>query len=269
MTVSILPTIKKVVAEKFNSFFVNVGPNVAHKIPSNSQSPTASMIRNINSMAVLPVNESEVIDIIKNLKYSSPGSISAKVVKATYPHFIEPLTHIMNLSITQGIYPKELKLAKVIPLSKTGDPMIFSNYRPVSVLPLFSKILENLMYTRLLLFINKYKLLYFYQFGFRRGHSPDLVLICLVDKISNALEDGEYSLGIFLDFSKAFDTVNHDILFTKLEYLGIRDVTLQWFKSYLSDREQYVVYNDSNSSCQLITADNWICAPCYIEFAVL
>ena len=129
---------KKVIVEKFNSFFVNVGPNLAQKIPPNAQSPTASMIRNINSMAVLPVNESDVIDIIKNLKNSSPGwdSIAAKVVKATYPHFIEPLTHIMNLSITQGIFPKELKLAKVIPLFKTGDPMIFSNYRPVSVLPI-------------------------------------------------------------------------------------------------------------------------------------
>ena len=146
----------------------------------------------------------------------------------TYPHFIEPLTHIMNLSITQGIFPKQLKLAKVIPLFKSGDPMTFSNYRPVSVLPLFSKILENLMYTRLLSFINKYRLLYSNQFGFRRGHSPDLALICLVDKISNALENGEYVLGLFLDFSKAFDTVNHDILFTKLEYLGIRDAIFRY-----------------------------------------
>ena len=159
----------------------------------------------------------------------------------------------MNLSITQGIFPKQLKLAKVIPLFKSGDPMTFSNYRPVSVLPLFSKILENLMFTRLLSFINKYRLLYSNQFGFRRGHSPDLALICLVDKISNALENGEYVLGLFLDFSKAFDTVNHDILFTKLEYLGIRDISLQWFKSYLSDREQYVVYNECNSTRQLIT----------------
>ena len=104
---------KKVIVEKFNLFLVNVGPNLAQNIPLNSQSPTASMIKNINSMAVLPVNESEVIDIIKNLKNSSPGwdSISAKVVKATYLHFIAPLTHIMNLSITQGIFPKELKLA--------------------------------------------------------------------------------------------------------------------------------------------------------------
>ena len=144
----------------------------------------------------------------------------------------------MNLSITQGIFMKELKLAKVRPLYKASDPMVFSNYRPVSVLPLFSKIREHLMYTRLLSLINKHKLLYSYQFGFCRGHSPDLELICLVDRISNALESRECTLGLFLDFSRAFDTVNHDILFNKLECLGIRDTPLQRFKSFLSDREQ-------------------------------
>ena len=246
---------KKEIAENFNSFFINVGPNLAEKISPTSQSPTSFMTRNCNSMVVLPVNQSEIIDIIKNLKHSSPGwdAISANVVKVTYPCFIEPLAHIMNLSITQGVFPKELKLAKVIPLYKASDPMVFSNYRPVSVLPLFSKILEHLMYTRLLSFINKHKLLYSYQFGFRRGHSPDLALICLVDRISNALENGEYVLGLFLDFSKAFDTVNHDILFNKLECLGIRDTPLQWFKSYLSDREQYVVYNETCSSYKTIS----------------
>ena len=179
------------IAEKFFSFSINVGLNVVNRIPPNSQSPAGFMIRNINSVAVLPVSQSEVNDI-NNLKNSRHGwdSISANVVKGTYPHFVEPLTHIMNLSITQSIFPK---------------------------------------------------------------HSPDLALICLVDTISNALKNGEYVLGLFLDFSKAFDTVNHDILFTKLEYLGIRDISLQWFKSYLSDREQYVVYNECNSTRQLIT----------------
>ena len=131
---------------------------------------------------------------------------------------------LSNLSITQGVFPHELKVAKVIPLFKSNDPMVFSNYRPVSVLPLLSKIFERLMYNRLLSFVNKCKLLYEYQFGFRCGHSPELALTCLVDKISNALENGEYVLELFLDFSKAFDTVNHDILFEKLEYLGIRDI---------------------------------------------
>ena len=134
-----------------------------HRIP---KSPTGTMIRNINNMAVSPVSKSEVIEIIKkNLQNNSPGwdSILAN------PHLIKPLTHIIYLSITQGIFPKELKLDKIIPLFKTGDRMIFSNYRPVLVLPLVATILANLMYTRLLSFINKYKLLYSYQFRFCRA----------------------------------------------------------------------------------------------------
>ena len=198
----------------------------------------------------MPIIKNDVIDIIKNLKVSSPGwdSISTVVVKATYTCFIEPLTHILNLSVMYGVFPSELKLAKVIPLYKANDPMMFSNYRPVSVLPVFSKILERIMYNQLLSFINKHKLLYAYQFGFRINHS-----LCLVDKVSDALENGEYVLGPFLDFSKAFDTVNHEILFAILEFLGIRGICLQWFRSYLSNREQYVVYNDALSSRQRIT----------------
>ena len=117
----------------------------------------------------------------------------------------------------------------------------------------FSNIFERLMYNHLLSFVNKCQLLYEYQFGFRCGHSPDLALTCLVDKISNALENGECVLGLFLDFSKAFDTVNHDILFEKLEYLGIRGIPLMWCRNFLSDREQYVVYNDTSSSSKKIT----------------
>ena len=161
--------------------------------------------------------------------------------------------HVSKLFITQGVFPHELKVAKVIPLFKTNDPMVFLNYRPVSALPLFSKIFERLMYNRLSSFVNKCQLLYEFQFGFRCGHSPELALTCLVDKISNALENGEYALGLFLDFSKPFDTVNHDILFEKLEYLGIRVIPLLWCKSGISDREQYVVYNDTSSSHKKIT----------------
>ena len=206
-------------------------------------------------MAIMPIIQNDVISIIKNLKVSSPGwdSISAVVAKATYACFIEPLTHILNLSIMHGVFQSVLKLAKVIPLYKANDSMLFSNYRPVSVLPVFSKIYERVMYNQLLSFTNKHKLLYSYQFGFRMNHAPELALLCLVYKISDALENGEYVLGLFLDFSKAFDTVNHDILFAKLEFLGIRGVCLQWFISYLSTREQYVVYNDTVSSRQRIT----------------
>ena len=103
------------------------------------------------------------------------------------------------------------------------------------------------MYSRLLSFVTKYEILYSYQFGFRSNHSPNLALLLLVDKISDALENDDYVLGLFLDFSKAFDTVNHNILFQKLEFYGVRGPALSLFKNYLSDREQYVEYNNVQS----------------------
>lgn len=238
------------IANKFNSFFINVGPSLAKQIPIDSRSPIQYMTKNNQTMAIIPATESEIINIIKDLKNSSPGwdHITANVVKATHSYFISPLTYVMNLSLMNGEFPQELKIARVIPLFKSNDPMTFSNYRPVSVLPLFSKILERLMYTRLLSFMNTYNLLYPCQFGFRLGHSPELAMTLLIDKISNALENGDYVLGLFLDFSKAFDTVDHNILFSKLEYLGIRGIALQWFQSYLSNRKQFVAYNDTEST---------------------
>ena len=247
---------KDTISNGFNSFFVNIGPSLANKIPPDGRSPSEFVKTNvIDSIVMDGVLADEVIKIIRNVKEGSSGwdDISASVVKKTYSSFIEPITHILNISITKGVFPNELKIAKVIPLFKSGDTMIFSNYRPVSVLPVFSKILERLMYNRLLGFINKHRILYMYQFGFRADHSPNLALLLLVDKLSKALEEGEYVLGLFLDFSKAFDTVNHTILFTKLEHYGIRGVALNMFKSYLSNRHQYVVYNDTKSENRVIT----------------
>ena len=126
---------KQIVANGFNSFFLNTGANLAKNILSDPRSPTMFIKRNSQSMAIMPIIKNDVIDIIKNLKVSSPGwdSISAVVVKATYPCFIEPLTHILNLSLMYGVFNSELKLAKVLSLYKANDPMAFFNYRPVSV----------------------------------------------------------------------------------------------------------------------------------------
>ena len=111
--------------------------------------------------------------------------------------FMDPLTHVLNLSMLQGVVPNELKIARVIPLFKADNNMLISNYRPVSVLPVFSKILERLMYNRLYSFIIKHDVLYKYQFGFRKGHSTIMALIVLVDKIMSALDNGDFVLGFF------------------------------------------------------------------------
>jgi len=134
------------------------------------------------------------------------------LIKRTSHLFTKPLTHVLNLSLSQGFVPSELKLAKVIPIYKSGDVKSLNNYRPVSVLPVFSKILERLMYTRLIEFIDKHSIFYKFQFGFRKNHSTNMAIITLVDKINSAIDNGDHVIGIFLDLRKAFDTVNHQIL---------------------------------------------------------
>ena len=145
----------------------------------------------------------------------------------------KPLTDIFNLSLSTGMVPEQLKFDKVIPIYKKEDPEIFSNYRPVSVLHCFSKILERLVFNRCMDHINKNNLLNEKQFGFRPNHSTYMAVIELVDKIANAVERNEPTLGVFLDLSKAFDTINHDILLYKLEYNGFRGVALDGLKAIL------------------------------------
>ena len=189
------------------------------------------------------------------MKNSSPvwDGISPHIVKMTSSLLIKPLLHICNLSILHGVFPTELKIAKVIPLFKGGDNMQLVNYRPVSILPVFSKLLERLMLDRLLTFIDEIEPLYYLQFGFRKDHSTSLALMFLVDKIRKNLHKGDYVLGVFIAFSKAFDTVKHEILLSKLWGYGIRGNTYKWLKSYLDCRTQYVSYNSVDSSTEYIS----------------
>ena len=168
-----------------------------------------------------------------------------------------PLAHIINLSILHGIVPHEMKIARVIPLfNKAGDQAVFcfvffswfffTNDRPVSILACFSKFLEKVIYKRSMNYINELGIFCNNQFGFRKGHSTSLALVDLFDKISSANDCKEHSVGIFLDLSEAFDTVDHNILLDKLNYYRIRCLALDLIKSYLSDRMQYVQYNQTN-----------------------
>lgn len=133
-----------------------------------------------------------------------------------------------------------MKTAKVIPIYKSAERNQFTNYRPISLLPQFSKILEKLFVHRLNNFIEKYNLLSDSQYGFRTKRSTSMAVMVFVEGISTAIDSREYTVGVFIDLKKVFDTIDHGILMSKLERHGIWGIVYQWMKSYLKDRYQYV-----------------------------
>ena len=232
---------KQLISTKYNDFFVNIGPTLASKIPNVDKSPLFFMCNKIDKL-------------ILSLKDSAPGwdDITATLLKVSLDYIRDPLCHLCNKSLQSGIFPAQLKIANVLPLYKAQDPFQFNNYRPVSLLCILSKVFEKIMYSRLNEYLVELGILYEFQFGFRKKHSTHLALLILLDKLTKALDDGKKAIGIFLDFSKAFDTVNHDILLDKLFHYGIRGPAYKWFQSYLSDRSQYVTYNGVKSPTKQI-----------------
>ena len=146
-----------------------------------------------------------------------------------------------------GQCPDELKIAKIIPIFKSEDKLLINNYCPISILLLYSKILEGLMYNRLLKYLTLNKILVENQFGFRQQHSTYMALLKLVNDITEELDKGNCSIEIFIDLSKAFDTVYHKLLLRKMEHCSIRGNAVLWFTIYLSYRTQYVSLNHTNS----------------------
>ena len=249
-------TDKNEVSNKFNDYFVNVGKTLAAQIPKSGPSfhkylPEA----NKECIILIPTDEREIRNIFLNIRNSAPGydGISLKFIYPVIDILVTPLTYITNLSLIEGIFPPELKITQVLPLYKNDDPMLFNNYRPISLLPFFSKFFERLMYNRLIDFIEKQHLLYQFQFDFRKNHSTFMTLVILLEKITEALGSSEFAICILIDFRKAFDTVEHNILLQKLYHYGIRGNAPQWFNSYLSNIYQYVNYNNTSSDMKLIT----------------
>lgn len=243
------------IANNFNNFFIKVGPDLASGIPDSSlhwDHFDKDGDRNPNSMFLTPVKETEIRHLISKCVAKTSTDVNdldMKLIKAVADEIIRPLTFICNMSFQTGVFPTKMKTAKVVPLFKSGDMHEFTNYRPVSILPQLSKILEKLFNDRLDKFINKHNLLYDSQYGFRRNYSTSLALTESMEIITDAIDQKLYSVGIFIDLKKAFDTINHDILIEKLERYGIRGIVLQWVKSYLHKRSQYVKLGDNISTC--------------------
>jgi hypothetical protein len=171
-------------------------------------------------MFLNPVSEDEIKYIINNLKgrwTSGIDGIVEKVVKRSTEYIIKPLTNICNNSFEVGVFPDRLKIAVVKPVHKKGSKEDIKNYRLISLLPVFSKIIERAMYIRLKTFVTYNNILVEAQNGFREGRSTESAILTFLDKILGALDTKIMTIGIFLDLSKAYDVINHKILLTKLE----------------------------------------------------
>ena len=241
------------VSESFCSFFSGIGPSLASacRVPSGGSFRDYLGPPSLASAVFLPTTPAEVELLCRGLDGSKgPGhdGVSPAVLRYICREVSAPLSRLLNVCLEVGYFPDFLKLARVTPVFKSGDPTEFGNYRPISVLSAFSKIFERVIQGRILGFLKRQGTILGSQYGFRRGHSTYMAVLDMVEKIREAWEKGEHCLGIFIDFKKAFDTVDHQILLSKMEHLGIRGVPLELIRSYLKNREQYVVFNGMESS---------------------
>ncbi|KAJ8732586.1 hypothetical protein PYW07_015185 [Mythimna separata] len=229
-----------------NAFFVNIGKHLAESIrntndncPYSPPDPTNS----VGSFVLLETNPEEIASTIRSLKANAAvgwDGISTTFLKR-YSSLLTPiLCHIFNLCFVNGTFPSSLKKAIIHPIFKGGDRSSFTNYRPIAVLPAISKILERLINSRLVSYLESNNLLSTNQFGFRKNKSTSDAALQLLSGIVDKLNQRKKCLTLFIDLAKAFDTVPIPCLLTKLERWGVRGTQLQLFKSYLSDRKQVV-----------------------------
>lgn len=237
-------------ADKFNNHFLQSGaatvthtasPSKKHCIPSSTA----------GSIFLFPVTESEILSLIKKLNNSRACGIDEfkiQPIKAVAQYICQPLSHICNLILNSGDFPDVLKIAKVSVIFKSGDPNDMNNYRPISVLPIFSKVIEQVINTRILSFCKTNHIIAEQQYGFQKQKSTEMAILNIKDKIIDNIEQKLFTIGVFLDFKKAFDSIKHDILFQKLETYGIRGTCLSLIKSYLHNRLQYTEISHARSN---------------------
>ena len=247
------------IIEEMNLYFTNIGRKLA---PESNQ--TFDSFSNFFTLThnhefhFEQINENDVLKIIDHLKSKESedaDGLSSKILKNLSRTLCKPIALIINQSLSTGRFPDKLKIAKIIPIYKGNESDINSvnNYRPISILPIISKIFEKIVYNQLYNFFDQHNLFFSSQYGFRQDHSTEFATLELTNKIHEHLNNGLNPIAVYMDLSKAFDTINHDILINKLKHYGVTGTELEWFVSYLANRFQYVTHSFSKSSLKEIT----------------
>ena len=228
---------------KLKDYFSNLAGKLLKKLPKPPNKFTLNAvfqhykgIIQSDSFNLATVSENTVLTISKNTKVSKAAgldNLSGRFLKDGATVFAKPITDLCNLSITSGKFPDSCKIAKLKPIYKKGSLTEASNYRPISLLPLISKVIEKVIHDQTSTFLNSRNLLYNYQSGFRKNHSTDFCLSFLNDKILKGFDQGLITGMILIDLQKAFDTFEHDILQQKLYATGFSKHSVNWFRSYL------------------------------------
>lgn len=241
----------KEIANAFNHYFSNIGVSISKNIHGSSKHFTDFLSSKTSASAFFdPTSESEIVEIVKEMKCKTScghDGLSSKFIKQIIHYIARPLSFVFNQSLCSGKVPAPLKLAKVIPVYKKNNKHLIENYRPISLLPIFSKIIERIVYKRLYNYLSENDLLIKEQFGFRPSFSTEAALLHTLEQIISSIERKEIPLAIYIDLSKAFDSLDHNILLRKLEHYGIRGVPHDWFIDYLSGRQQYTSFNGTRS----------------------
>ena len=255
---------KRQISNGFNEFFSSVARKLNAKLNSSTLARSNSTIcdddftmylrnRVSSSIFLSPCTSSEIEYKIKEFENDKASDISVTLLKKCAPFISWHLSSFYNKFMECGTFPQVLKVGKVTPVFKKGNSQIFDNYRPISMLPIFGKLLEKLIYSRLYNFLNSCNSsIYDKQFGFRKSHSTSHAVNYSVNKTLSELENGKHIIGIFIDLSKAFDTLDHNKLISKLEHYGVRGTCLSLLKSYLTNRVQYTNFQNTLSDSKPI-----------------
>ena len=251
-----LITSKDDISEIFNEFFANIGMKKSNSVPNISTGSFKDYLPPslTESLFFIEITSTEIINIVEGFENKTSvdiNGISGKFLKRVIYPLAKPLEHIFNLSVEKGIFPENMKTSRTIPIyKKEGSQKDCTNYRPISIINCFSKVFEKALYLRLKNFLEHKKFFYANQFGFREGRNVQQAVIKTTNFVSKALNENNVVCGLFLDVSKAFDTIDRNILLYKLENAGIRGSVLELLRSYLSNRKQKVSIGDFTSEIE-------------------